>query len=81
MVAAVRRGSSPRKVAKRFAVSLRTVQVWVGRAEGQRLDRVDWSDHPRGGRREAHATPARIEDLVVRLRKELRDKSAGDRRR
>ena len=79
MVAAVRRGSSPRQVAKRFAVSLRTVQVWVGRAEGQRLDRVDWSDRPRGGRREASATPARIEDLVVRLRKELRDTSAlGD---
>lgn len=79
MVAAVRRGSSPRQVAKRFAASLRTVQVWVARAEGQRLDRMDWSDRPRGGRREAYATPARIEDLVVRLRKELRDQSAlGD---
>jgi hypothetical protein len=79
MVAAVRRGLSPRQAAKRFGVSLRTVQVWLGRAEGQRLDRIDWSDRPRGGRREAYATPARIEDLVVRLRKELREKSAlGD---
>lgn len=79
MVAAVRRGLSPRQVAKRFGVSLRTVQIWVGRAAGQRLDRFDWSDRPRGGRREACATPARIEDLVVRLRKELREKSAlGD---
>lgn len=79
MVAAVRRGLSPRQAAKRFGVSLRTVQVWVGRAEGQRLDRFDWSDRPRGGWREACATPARIEDLVVRLRKELREKSAlGD---
>lgn len=79
MVAAVRRGLSPRKVAKRFGVSLRTVQVWVGRAEGQRLDRFDWSDRPRGGRRETGSTPARIEDLVVRLRKELKESSAlGD---
>jgi len=54
MVAAVRRGHSPRKVAKRFGVSLRTVQFWVGRASGQRLDRIDWSDRPRGGRREAY---------------------------
>jgi len=30
MVAAVRRGLSARKVAKRFGVSSRTVQVWVG---------------------------------------------------
>ena len=79
MVAAVRRGSSPRKVAERFEVSLRTVQVWGDRAGDQRLDRIDWSDRPRGGRREAYATPARVEDLAVRVRKDLREKSAlGD---
>jgi len=55
MVAAVRRGSSPRKVAERFEVNLRTVQVWVDRSGDQRLDRIDWSDRPRGGRREAYA--------------------------
>lgn len=79
MVAAVRRGLSLRQAAKRFGVSLRTVQVWVARAAGQRLDRIDWLDRPRGGRRESCATPTRIEDLVVRLRKELRERSAlGD---
>lgn len=78
-MAAVRHGGSLRSVAERFDVSLRTVQVWVGRVEGQRLDRIDWSDRPRGGRREACSTPARIEDLVVRLRKDLKESSAlGD---
>jgi Homeodomain-like domain len=76
MVAAVRQGASPRAVAKQFRVSLRTVQVWVNRSAGQRLDRVDWSDRPRGGRRDQRATEARIEDRVVRLRQSLRDSSA-----
>jgi transposase len=76
MVAAVRQGQSLRSVARQFRVSLRTVQVWVKRAHGQRLDRVDWSDRPRGGRRAAAATATRIEDLVVRLRQELKDTSA-----
>jgi putative transposase len=75
-VAAVRQGQSLRSVARHFRVSLRTVQVWVLRAKGQRLDRVDWSDQPRGGRRTATATPTRIEDLVVRLRRQLQETSA-----
>ena len=64
-----------RSVAKQFRVSLRTVQVWVARTQGQRLDRIDWSDHPRGGRREAASTPARVEDWIVQLRKELKESS------
>jgi transposase len=74
-VAAVRRGGSLRSVARRFRVSLRTVQVWVARAAKQRLDRVDWSDRPRGGRREKTSTPARTEDLILRIRKTLRESS------
>jgi len=61
-----------RSVAARYGVCLRTVQRWVVQAGDERLDRVDWSGS-RGGRRENHATPAEIEDLVVELRKELRD--------
>jgi transposase len=76
MVAAVRQGRSLRCVARQFRVSLRTVQVWVRRAHGQRLDRVDWTDRPRGGRRPATATAPRIEDLVVRLRQQLKQTSA-----
>jgi hypothetical protein len=68
-----------RSVARQFRVSLRTVQVWVRRAQGQRLDRVDWSGRPRGGRCPARATAPRIEDLIVRLRQQLQKTSAlGD---
>jgi hypothetical protein len=63
-----------RSVAVRFGVSLSTVQRWVAHAEGQRLDRVDWSA-ARGGRREGQATTQRIEELVVELRKELKESS------
>jgi transposase len=76
MVAAVRQGRSLRSVARQFRVSLRTVQLWVTRARDQRLDRVDWTDRPRGGRRPAAATAPRIEDLVVRLRQQLKETSA-----
>src|SRR5271157_1113976 len=76
MVAAVRRGQKLRAVARQFRVSLRTVQVWVARARGQRLDRVDWSDQPRGGRRAACATPMPLEDLILEIRQELKDTSA-----
>jgi len=51
MVAAVRHGIPMRSVARRFHVSLNTVQHWVRRAQGQRLSRVDWTDHPAGGGR------------------------------
>jgi transposase len=72
MVVAVRKGASMRSVAKRFGVTLHTVQRWVAHAADRRLDRVDWSG-TRGGRREAQATSPEIEALVVELRKELRD--------
>jgi hypothetical protein len=58
----------------RFGVSLSTVQRWVAHAQGQRLDRVDWSGS-RGGRREEQATDVRIEELIVELRKVLKDNS------
>lgn len=74
MVTEVRKGHSMRSVATRFGVSLATVQRWVTQAEGQRLDRVDWSGR-RGGRRTAQATAASVEDLVLALRKELLESS------
>lgn len=63
-----------RAAARSARVSLDTVQRWVARAEGQRLDRVDWTDQAPI----AHAirrTAPRIESLVLRLRRELRDQS------
>ena len=64
-----------RAVARIFRVSLSTVQYWVQRASSQRLDRVDWSDAPRGGRRAARATSRRTEDLILRIRQHLRRSS------
>jgi putative transposase len=72
MVAAVQRGRSLRSIAKEFRVGLATVQKWVRRAAGQRLDRVDWTDAPRGGRRAARSTPLRIEELILKLRRQLK---------
>lgn len=74
MVAEVRKGKSMRWVSTRFGVSLATVQRWVERARGQRLDRVDWSGQ-RGGRRAAQATAASVEDTILLLRKELLESS------
>lgn len=76
MVSRVRGGESLRAVAKDCGVSLRTVQVWVARAVGERLDRVDWSDRPRGGRRAAQATSSAVEDLILDIRHQLKTRSA-----
>ena len=76
MVAAVRRGASGRQVAKRFGVARATLQLWVARAQGRRLDRVDWSDLPRGPRRPANKVPPELEETVLNLRRELKETSA-----
>jgi putative transposase len=74
MVAAVRRGYSVRQVARDFGVSPATVSHWVRHAHGQRLDRVDWSDRPHTPH-QTRRTDTAIEDLVLQLRKELRQDS------
>lgn len=75
MVAAVRRGASARSVARRFRVSHSTVRLWVRRAQGRRLDRVDWGDRPDGCPIPVNRTPREREDLVLTLRRELRETS------
>jgi transposase len=75
MVAAVRRGQSLRSVAARFQVSVPTLQRWVGRADGQRLDRVDFSNHPSAPKRVHNRTSATKEKLVLSIRRQLQDKS------
>lgn len=64
-----------REVARRFGVSLSHVQRWVSRAEGHRLDRVDWSDDPDGQRRAHNRTPTAMEDLILAVRRELKETS------
>jgi hypothetical protein len=76
MVAAVRKGQSLRRVARQFGVGVATVASWVKRAEGQRLDRVDWSDRssvPHKTRR----TEASLEDRVLRIRRQLAHSDLG----
>jgi hypothetical protein len=75
MVAAVRRGNSQRKVANRFGVALCTVQRWVERAKGQRLDRVDWSSRSRAPKRTGRTKPT-IERQVLTIRRWLKEHSA-----
>lgn len=68
MVSAVRRGISMRQVAKQFRVSLCVVQHWVHRAGTQRLDRVNWSDQPRGPHLPANRTSTELEQLILAVR-------------
>ena len=70
MVAAVRRGQSLRAVARQFGVGVATVAYWVERAEGQRLDRVDWSDRSHAPHQSRRTDPS-LEDLVVKARSDL----------
>src|SRR4051795_6845630 len=75
MVAAVRRKTPMREVARRYGVALSTVQTWVARAGDRRLDRVDWSDRPDGPPRPVNRSTAELEDLVLITRRELKDTS------
>lgn len=73
MVLRVRRGESMHAVAARFKSSVCTVSRWVKRAEGQRLDRVNFSDRKPG--RAWNRTPAHVESRIVALRTRLREES------
>src|SRR3954447_9973305 len=75
MVAAVRRKTPMREVARRYGVALSTVQLGVARAADRRLDRVDWSDRPDGPPRPVNRSTAELEDLVLTTRRELKDTS------
>src|SRR3954465_1963068 len=75
MVAAVRRKTPMREVARRYGVALSTVQTWVARAGDRRLDRVDWSDRPDGPQRPVNRSTPELEDLVLITRRELKGTS------
>jgi putative transposase len=63
-------------VARQFGVGLATVAHWVKRAKGQRLDRVDWSDHSRAPR-QTRRTATALEDRVLKARRELAQSDLG----
>ena len=75
MVTAVRRGESQRSVARRFGVSLHTVQRWVKRAQGHRLSRVDWHDQSPGSTQAANRTSSAMETLILQTRQHLQQES------
>lgn len=75
MVAAARRGKSLRAVARAFQVSVPTVKRWLARAKGKRLDRTSFSDLSSAPRKVANRVSAEIEQLVLTLRKQLKEQS------
>lgn len=64
-----------RAVARLHRVSLSTVQWWVRRAGDLPLDKVDWGNRSPIPARNAR-TAAAIEQLVLMLRRELKERSA-----
>lgn len=64
-----------RSTARRFRVSLLTVQRWVQRAGNLPLDLVDWSDRPDTPGVVANRTPTDIEEESLALREKLRKES------
>ena len=76
MVTMVRCGHSIREVARKFGVSRPTVQRWVERAKGKRLDRTCFHDLSSAAKRVANRVSIEVERKVLTLRTQLRDESA-----
>lgn len=64
-----------RSVAAKFGVSIGQVAFWVGRAAGERLDRVDFSARAPGCATGWNRTSATVEQRILKLRKVLREHS------
>ena len=62
-----------RAVAVQFGVSVGAAAYWVGRARGQRLDRVRFANLKPG--RAWNRTPAALEQQILRVRTDLREHS------
>ena len=61
-------------MAREFRVGLRTVQRWLARAGDGSLDAVDWSSRSSRPHRGERTAPG-LEDLILELRRELRETS------
>lgn len=55
-------------MARRFQVGLGTAHRWFQRASGLRLDRVDWSDCPRGNPEPRNRTTKRVQRRILAVR-------------
>ena len=65
-----------RFVARRLRLSLDTVQRWCKRAGRKRLDRVDFADRPSGNPLIASRFSDDVDDLILLLRRSLREDSS-----
>jgi len=75
MVRLVRSGKSLHMVAERFHTSVNTVRLWMARAEGHRLNRVDFSNRKPGCERGWNRLPVALEQRIAELRRALREES------
>lgn len=75
MVRVVRTGKSMHAVAEQFDVSVNTVGLWVRRAQGARLDRVDFTSRKPGCVRAWNRVTTGVENRIVALRQVLREQS------
>lgn len=71
MVLLVRRGHSQRSVARRFRVSLHTIQRWVQRAGILPLKEVDWGNRSKTAHQIVNKTSVSQEQEVCLVRKQL----------
>src|SRR5688572_10534443 len=74
MVLAVRQGASIREVARRYCCGVATVHLWVRRVGDRPLSEINWNDRP-SLPHSIQRTVRIIEDLVLNLRRELRESS------
>jgi hypothetical protein len=75
LVSSYRRCKSLQQVAKTFHVSKSTVEFWVNRAHGKRLDRVDWTDQSSVPKTSPNRVPSQVERCVLLLRQDLKANS------
>jgi hypothetical protein len=74
-VARLRQGFSVRHLARTFAVSQPTVQRWGDRANGKRLDHVNFYDLSSTAKKAVNRTALEVESKIISLRSQLRDES------
>jgi len=75
MVRRVRAGKSMRSVAAELGVSVGQVAFWVQRAEGKRLERVNFSNRSPGRSVAWNRLDAQLEQRILELRTDLREHS------
>ena len=74
----MRAGASARSISQIFGVSLSHIQYWLLRAQGKRLDRVDWTDQPSRPVKSPRRTDPDLEKRIARARQHLSASALGE---